>query len=125
MKPNLLCAALCLFAAGAAAQDLPERERQILRALDFDGDAAVSRDEARWGQELIRSLAGESAGAGGTAARRTIPGMFRRLDRNQDGRLSGQELFSEEAPRGGGWMALDRDGDGFIAPAEFAAMRPD
>ena len=123
MKRQLLCAALCLFAAAVGfAQDPPERERQVFRALDFDGDGRVSPDEARWGHELIRSLAGEPAGAGGTARQR-IPEVFRRLDRDRDGRLRSAELFGEEAPRGGGWMAMDRDGDGFISPSEFAAIR--
>ena len=122
MKQQLLCAALSLFAAVALAQDPPERERQVFRALDFDGDGRISPGEARWGHELIRSLAGDSAGAGGTA-RQAIPEVFRRLDRDRDGRLRSAELFSEGAPRGGGWMGMDRDGDGFISPSEFAAIR--
>ena len=122
MKRQLLCTALCLLAAGAFAQDPPERERQVFRALDLDGDGGISRDEARWGHELIRSFAGDSAGAGGTARQR-IPEVFRRLDRDRDGRLGSAALFSEVAPRGGGWMAIDRDGDGFISPSEFAAIR--
>ena len=125
MKRELLCAALCAVATLAAAQDLSERERQIFRALDLDGDARISREEARWGRELIESLAGDSAGAGGSASPRANaapPELYRRLDRNQDGRLSVSELWSAPVSSGGGWMAMDRDGDGLIAPSEFTTM---
>ena len=126
MKRILLCAALCLFATAAAAQDLIERERQVFRALDMDGDARISRDEARWGRELIETLAGDGAGAGGSASPRAQaapPEVFRRLDRDSDGQLSASELWSTRVALGGGWIALDRDGNGLIAPSEFTAIR--
>lgn len=122
MKRRLLCVALCLLAAPAAAQDLSERERQIFRALDLDGDTTISRDEARWGRELIQSLAQDSAGAGAGATAAPSE-AFRRQDRNRDGRLSESELWSTPVPNRGGWIAIDRDGDGLIAPAEFGAIR--
>src|SRR5687767_11471022 len=93
MKPAALFTALCLSATAAAAQDQIERERQIFRALDVDGDARISREEARWGRELIEGLAQDSAGAGGTASPRAAPApdLFRRLDRDRDGQLSDSE----------------------------------
>ena len=125
MKPAVLFSALCLFATAAAAQDQSERERQIFRALDLDGDASISREEARWGREVIESLAGDSAGAGGTASPRArqTPELFRRLDRDRDGQLSDSELWSAQASSRGGWIALDRDGNGRIAPSEFGSIR--
>jgi hypothetical protein len=115
MKRELLCAALC-SATLAGAQDMSERERQVFRALDLDGDARISRDEARWGRQVIESLAADSAGAGGSArpkASTTPPELYRRLD----------ELWSAPVSSGGGWMAMDRDGDGLIAPSEFTTIR--
>jgi hypothetical protein len=41
--------------------------------------------------------------------------LFSRLDRDGDGYLSDAEL----AVRAGNWIAMDRNGDGRIAPSEF------
>lgn len=125
MKPAMLFTAFCLSATAAAAQDQSERERQMFRALDLDGDARISREEARWGREVIQNLAGESAGAGGTASPRAAqaPELFSRLDRDRDGELNDSELWSAQTSSRGGWIALDRDGNGRIAPSEFGSIR--
>jgi Ca2+-binding EF-hand superfamily protein len=62
----------------------------------------------------------EAASAGASAPREPSP-LFRRLDRDRDGFLSGVELESETALRGN-WMAMDRDGDGRISAAEFSSL---
>jgi hypothetical protein len=67
-----------------------------------------------------------SAAAGATApATREDPAatsrLFRELDRNHDGYLSDEELFSERG-REGNWVAVDRNRDGRISPSEFRAL---
>ena len=47
--------------------------------------------------------------------------LFQRLDRDRDGYLSDEELQSPLALQGN-WIAVDRDGDGRIARAEFGRV---
>jgi hypothetical protein len=67
-----------------------------------------------------------SAAAGGTAPQPQDPAeaqrLFRELDRNGDGYLNTEELWSRRTQERN-WAAVDRDGDGRIAPAEFTVIR--
>jgi hypothetical protein len=124
MTRVLFCAALSCFSAIAYAQDQAERERQMFRAMDLDGDTRISREEAQWARDALNGFLAEraDAGAGATARAGVRPSAaFRRADRNNDGHLTDDELWSTPVPRGGGWLAHDRDGDGRISPAEFSA----
>ena len=47
--------------------------------------------------------------------------LFERLDRNNDGYLSADELTADEA-KTRNWIAVDRDGDGRISRAEFGLV---
>jgi hypothetical protein len=68
-----------------------------------------------------------SAAAGGSAVPQrdeaATERLFRELDRNGDGYLSPEELWSERG-RQGNWAAVDRDRDGRISPAEFGVIGP-
>ena len=48
--------------------------------------------------------------------------LFSELDRDGDGYLSPAELGGERSGEGN-WIAVDRDGDGRVGPAEFTAIR--
>jgi hypothetical protein len=66
-----------------------------------------------------------SAASGATAPAREDPAaarrLFRELDRNRDGYLTDDELWSERG-RQGNWAAVDRNRDGRIGPDEFTAV---
>src|SRR5512134_2318249 len=47
--------------------------------------------------------------------------IFERLDRDNDGYLSKEELAAPEA-QNGNWIAIDRDRDGRISRAEFGTV---
>jgi hypothetical protein len=126
MTRALLCAALSCFSAITYAQDQAERERQMYRAIDLDGDARISREEAQWARDALNGFLAEraDAGAGATARAGARPSAaFRRADRNNDGHLTEDELWSAPVSRGGGWVARDEDGDGRVSPAEFSAYQ--
>ena len=48
--------------------------------------------------------------------------LFRELDRNGDGFLSSEELGRGYGQQGN-WAAVDRNGDGRIAPSEFTIIK--
>ena len=99
MKAPFLMVCLLLLAGNAHAQQ------------SLEGDPSGESDSGK--QE-------RSAAAG--ASRPSTSPLFRRLDRNGDGYLSEQELWSELGERSG-WAAMDSDRDGRISPAEFIVMR--
>jgi EF hand domain-containing protein len=65
-----------------------------------------------------RAAAGSTVPPADPAAARRL---FRELDRNGDGYLSDQELWSERG-RQDNWAAVDRNRDGRITPDEFTVI---
>ena len=86
--------------------------------------SGLPRDQAVSG----RGAAERSAAAGGSAVvEREDPGeaqrVFRALDRNGDGCLTPDELWTP-ASQQQNWAAADRNGNGCITPDEFRVLRP-
>lgn len=98
----MLLGAAALVAAGAFAQEIHKRE------IDPRG-----ADNASGGATALRP--GFSRDASASQA------LFNRLDKNRDGFLTGTELTSMDA-LAANWIAVDRDGDGRVSPAEFTAV---
>jgi Ca2+-binding EF-hand superfamily protein len=71
-----------------------------------------------------------SAAAGASSVRNDVQAqdrtaardLFRQLDRNGDGYLTGDELWSLRG-QDNNWAAIDRNRDGRISPDEFTVLR--
>lgn len=99
--------------------ELPEQARPRLEPFvarfDADGDNALSIDEFRKGQQVLRSQAG-IAPAGGAPG---VP-LMSVLDLDGDGALSKSEIASAAESL----KKLDRNGDGSLSREELASAGP-
>jgi Ca2+-binding EF-hand superfamily protein len=99
LKTGLLLILVLAWTATAHAQPEPKKEA-----------APQPRPSAAAGSSALRPEDREAARE-----------LFRELDRNGDGYLTPDELWSERG-REGNWAAVDRDRDGRIAPSEFTTL---
>jgi hypothetical protein len=80
-----------------------------------------------WADDEQQNPRAPSAAAGGSAIATqdadAAQRLFRELDKNGDGYLSNDELWSERG-REDNWAAVDRNRDGRISPDEFTVVRP-
>lgn len=92
-----------------------ERMQQFMDEYDANRDKALTLDEFRKGQQMLRERFGLAQ------PRPTMPGgLMRLLDTNSDGALSKEEIAaSPESLR-----KLDTDGDGTISNRELMAVLP-
>lgn len=78
------------------------RSQQMFKALDADGDGAVSKEEFQ-------------------AGHKDRPGMFTMLDADGDGAVSQEEFVNRrEARRQARFKTLDRDSDGKLTQEEYS-----
>lgn len=142
MKKTLVAAvALSLFAVTAVAQDAQQRERPARVNLDTNGDGVIDRAEAAAHPRLAQHFdrldkngdgkldASERRQGKGKRGQRhgRMGGHFdpARLDTNNDGRLSRDEVAAAKAGRDGknrlleNFDAIDGNRDGHVTRAEL------
>lgn len=92
--------------------EVPERAWEFLSKLDKNGDDAVSEEEAKAGRP--------PGGPGGPEGGRPDGSeMFKRADKNNDGKISKDEVPEQAWDRLG---KLDKDGDDAVSREEMKAM---
>ncbi|MBV9191890.1 MAG: EF-hand domain-containing protein [Betaproteobacteria bacterium] len=98
--------------------------RTLFLILAFTSQAWAQTEAPKGAPQPVARV--PSAAAGATAVPREDPAaaqdLFRQLDRNGDGVLTADELWT---PRGedANWAAIDRNRDGRITPEEFTVLR--
>lgn len=106
-------------AANRADRSMPERAEIVSRlqerfdALDTDGSASLSLEEAKAGREMMKDRRGRSGDRGAL--------RFARLDQDADGRVTKNEFLAVAEAE---FERLDADGDGVLIVAELGAPRP-
>ncbi len=139
----LLTSALCLSPLVAEENARPGKGKgdgSFFKSIDTDGDKAISKEEAgdKWDrmgkldansdgkvtlQEMAAARGDKGAGPGKGGPGKGAPGeMFKRADKNSDGKISKDEVPEEVWTRLG---KLDTDGDGAVSGVEAKAGRPD
>ncbi len=91
--------------------------RQLLTRADKDGDGGLSL------QEFARGMMAQQASPKRPQTERDPAQLFRRMDRNGDGKVTADEIPEERRPMIERMIqAGDKDGDGALTREEFSAL---
>lgn len=92
--------------------DLAVRDEARFKSIDADGNGSVTQDE----------LAAHAEAKRAKREKARQERMMKRLDANEDGVLSAEEMFSGKRAEKM-FAKVDRNGDGQISEEEFDAMK--
>ena len=128
---SLLAASAATGVAAQTSGDREERRAEMFQDLDANNDGSVSEDEfvnrpdrfARADTDSNGVLSAEELlAAGDERAERRVARMIERLDANEDGVLSQEEIEARRSPAGM-FDRLDANNDGMVSEEEFADAR--
>ena len=132
MVATLLSAATALpLVANAASSDKPAVGYQKLKALDKDGDGKISRAEAAAAPRLAKRFDAIDANKDSfitademkAARAKASAVMFKRIDTDNDGRVSKAEADAKAPRLAKHFATVDTTKDGFVSKEELAAAR--
>lgn len=117
--------------SNAAALDYPVGQSQKLKVLDKDGDGKISRTEAATVPRLAKRFDTIDTNKDGfittdemkVARAKAVAVMFKRLDTDNDGRVSKAEADAKAPRLAKHFTTVDANKDGFVSKDELAAAR--
>ena len=133
LKAVVVGLALALFASPAIAQDGDKKGRKgkrpdraaILKKFDKDGDGKLS-DTEKAAARAARGKRGDAKGPGGKKGKKgkrdigkRIAGMFKKLDKNNDGKIDANEAKNAPARAKKFLKRADADKDGSVTKKEL------
>lgn len=99
-------------------EEIQARAAERFAAADTDGDGVVTAEE------LVALMQSQQQAREETRMQRRAEAMIQRMDRDQDGSLSAEEMTPADH-RAEMFERIDADGDGMISQEEFATLRED
>ncbi|MCA2997780.1 MAG: EF-hand domain-containing protein [Rhodocyclaceae bacterium] len=117
--------------SNAASTDDPVGRSQKLKALDKDGDGKISRAEAAAVPRLAKRFDTIDINKDGfittdemkVARAKAVAVMFKRLDADNDGRISKAEADAKAPQLANRFTMVDANNDGYISQDELAVAR--
>ncbi|MCA3017295.1 MAG: EF-hand domain-containing protein [Rhodocyclaceae bacterium] len=117
--------------SNAASADDPVGQSQKLKVLDKDGDGKISRTEAAAVPRLAKRFDTIDTNKDGfittdemkVARAKAVAVMFKRLDADNDGRISKTEADAKAPRLAKHFTMMDANNDGYISQDELAVAR--